>query len=447
MNRHILIAILAIIALAFTGSASAQLLVDTTEAGLEADWVEDSDFHSYSGSGPLVTNEAWEWWGGTAWQLYGWNTDGTRNSSYYLRGQYGWNKRSRDFTDTWLNYTYADGDHRDNHATYADWLADTATWHPDLNDESFDTTAVDNENPFDKRVFGGTVAAFPKNQWTVTPGPVYRVEKQITDTTTGTTTTATGDHCLQAQGWNTKNNHYIGDAAAEGQRVRVNFDYVFQDEDNDTFELSLVGLNDNNQNRKPYFGWDHANDSTDLANLVQPGPDYIKWDGGSTGQSISLLDGSSIFAPEATASGAGLVWDWQTSGFSFVVPAAEAGRGGAFDNIAVLWEVEGSASLVRAIDNLEMYAVKDGDANEDGAVDLTDLIALGQNYGESGDWAAGDFNNDGTVDLSDLIPLGQNYGTDYFASSTPGITVTPEPATMSLLGLGGLALLRRRRNK
>jgi hypothetical protein len=94
-----------------------------------------------------------------------------------------------------------------------------------------------------------------------------------------------------------------------------------------------------------------------------------------------------------------------------------------------------------------MYAVKDGDANEDGAVDLTDLIALGQNYGESGDWAAGDFNNDGTVDLSDLIPLGQNYGTDYFASSTPGITVTPEPATMSLLGLGGLALLRRRRNK
>jgi hypothetical protein len=65
-----------------------------------------------------------------------------------------------------------------------------------------------------------------------------------------------------------------------------------------------------------------------------------------------------------------------------------------------------------------------GDANLDQKIDLSDLIAIGQNYGSPGAWATGDFNGDGTVDLSDLIMLGQHYGEDHSAASTPAVQTT-----------------------
>lgn len=52
-----------------------------------------------------------------------------------------------------------------------------------------------------------------------------------------------------------------------------------------------------------------------------------------------------------------------------------------------------------------------GDANLDGTVNLTDLLVLLNNYGQSGkDWSDGDFNYDGTVNLTDLLGLLNNYG-------------------------------------
>ena len=79
-----------------------------------------------------------------------------------------------------------------------------------------------------------------------------------------------------------------------------------------------------------------------------------------------------------------------------------------------------------------------GDANLDGAVDLLDLGILGDNYNAAGGWAQGDFNGDGIVTLLDLGILG-----DYYGSEIP--SGVPEPATMALLAMGGLAILRRRR--
>jgi hypothetical protein len=54
-----------------------------------------------------------------------------------------------------------------------------------------------------------------------------------------------------------------------------------------------------------------------------------------------------------------------------------------------------------------------GDANKDGAVNVSDLSLLAANYGATSGatWGMGDFNKDGAVNVSDLSLLAANYGT------------------------------------
>ena len=76
-----------------------------------------------------------------------------------------------------------------------------------------------------------------------------------------------------------------------------------------------------------------------------------------------------------------------------------------------------------------------GDANGDHKVLGEDLAVLESNWGQSGmAWSDGDFTGDEIVNQSDLDILNANWGWEI-----------PEPATLSLLGLGGLAVIRRRR--
>jgi MYXO-CTERM domain-containing protein len=81
-----------------------------------------------------------------------------------------------------------------------------------------------------------------------------------------------------------------------------------------------------------------------------------------------------------------------------------------------------------------------GDANGDGVVDASDYIILKQHMGATTGAGAsdGDFDKDGTVNWTDLQILMANFG------QTQGADM-PEPATLSLLALGGLAMIRRRR--
>ena len=82
-----------------------------------------------------------------------------------------------------------------------------------------------------------------------------------------------------------------------------------------------------------------------------------------------------------------------------------------------------------------------GDANLDGCVDGLDYVAWSNNYDlDPSSWVEGDYNLDGVTDGLDYVVWSNNYNA---GCPTPG--AVPEPATMVLLAMGAVALIRRRR--
>ena len=79
-----------------------------------------------------------------------------------------------------------------------------------------------------------------------------------------------------------------------------------------------------------------------------------------------------------------------------------------------------------------------GDANSDGVVDQADYTIWYNHYGQTpATWADGDVTGDNIVDQADYTVWYNHYG-------QTGSNV-PEPMTMALLAIGGVAMLRRRK--
>ena len=81
-----------------------------------------------------------------------------------------------------------------------------------------------------------------------------------------------------------------------------------------------------------------------------------------------------------------------------------------------------------------------GDFNLDGLVNASDVAIMAAYYGGQGDYGLGDANGDGVINAVDLALLAENFG------SQAGAAAVPEPVTLSLLGVGAAALLRRKRD-
>ena len=58
---------------------------------------------------------------------------------------------------------------------------------------------------------------------------------------------------------------------------------------------------------------------------------------------------------------------------------------------------------------LAQIVPRDEDVDDDGFVNIKDLVIVSQNFGQSGPGIAGDVNGDGKVDILDLVRVAQHF--------------------------------------
>ncbi len=97
------------------------------------------------------------------------------------------------------------------------------------------------------------------------------------------------------------------------------------------------------------------------------------------------------------------------------------------------------------IDNVSIVEMfLEGDANRDGVVSAGDYASVQSNFGNTGEVGIlGDANLDGVVSAGDYASVQANFGA--VKEGAASINLVPEPATMVLLSMGVVAMVRRRK--
>lgn len=163
------------------------------------------------------------------------------------------------------------------------------------------------------------------------------------------------------------------------------------------------------------------------------------FDGGTANdlQDMGMVVGAGVVTTSATLGTASVAFDPNAAASTVTLGSILAGTVSDTDQVGQIVSVTDDTSLT-----IEFNAFLKGDANQDGVVDNLDLKPFVEDViGGASNLAIYDINDDGAIDNLDLKP-----GVEYIiAGGAAAVASIPEPASIAMLGLGGLAMLRRRK--